>query len=96
MCLVFPTSLLMELFTLIRELFACAPAADAVASQRILDSKEKKHVRPDCGYDWLKLSQMPGSLQMNQHVIVAVVVGVYLRYLQYGCRHFSLAFVPHF
>ena len=43
---------------------------------------------------------MPGSLQMNQHVIVAVavvaVVGVYLRYLQYGCPHFSLELVPHF
>ena len=71
-----------------------------MASQKILDSKEKEHVRPESGYDWLELSQMPGSLQMNQHVIVAVavvaVVGVYLRYLQYGCPHFSLELVPHF
>ena len=47
-----------------------------MASQRILDSKEKKHVRPDSDFDWLELSQIPGSLQMNQHVIVAVAVAV--------------------
>ena len=51
---------------------------DAVASQRIPNSKEKKYVllRPDSDFDWLELSKIPGSLQMNQHVIVAVAVVV--------------------
>ena len=49
-----------------------------MASQRIPNSKEKKHVllRLDSDFDWLELNKIPGSLQINQHVIVAVAVVV--------------------